>query len=183
MLLNVRPNPPAMPDEPPDELMRDRMEQTDFDRILTWLRKADSAERVSFICRWSHLPPLITRLATSAINNPGESLSIAETAFDAITHADSQRTKLWCQFAVTKLGPRKTIHLLRERFATRPHVVDMACYWLPTMISREDAIFTELQALSRDADSAGIIRPAVTSTSPTGQTLFHDRYEDTSPKA
>lgn len=170
-----------MPDEPPDELMRDRMDQTDFERISAWLRQADSAERVSFICRWSHLPPLITRLATSAINNSGESLSIAETAFDAITHADSQRTKLWCQFAVTKLGPRKTLRLLRERFATRPHVVDMACYWLPTMISRKDSAYAELRVLCRDADSAGIIRPAVTSTSPTGPTLVHDRYADQNP--
>lgn len=167
-----------MPDSPPDELMRGRMEQSDFDRVLAWLRHTTSEDRVSFLCRWSHIPPLVTRLATSAVNLSTESLTIVVFAFEAIKYANSQRTKHWCQFAVTKLGPRKAIRVVRELVATRPHVVDMACYWLPSMISRDDAAFAELKTLCRDAESAGIIRPPVTSTSPTGATLFHDRCAD-----
>ena len=100
-----------MPDSPPDELMRGQMEPSDFDRVLAWLRHATSEDRVSFLCRWSHIPPLVTRLATSAVNHSTESLTIVVSAFDAITHANSQRTKHWCQFAVTKLGPRKALRV------------------------------------------------------------------------
>jgi len=168
-----------MPDSPPDELMRGRMEQSDFDCVLAWLRHATSEDRVSFLCRWSHIPPLVTRLATSTVNRPTESLSIVVSAFEAITHANSQRTKHWCQFALAKPGSRKALRVVRELIATHPHVVDMACYWLPSMISRGDSAFAELKILCREAESAGIIRPPVTSTSLTGATLFHDRYADT----
>ena len=154
------------------------MDQSDFDRVLAWLRQATSEDRVSFLCRWSHIPPLVTRLATSAVNHSTESLTIVVSAFEAITHANSQRTKHWCQFAVTKLGPRKALRVVRELIATRPHVVEMACYWLPSMISRDDAAFAELKTLCRYSESAGIIKPPVTSTSPTGSTLFHDRDAD-----
>jgi hypothetical protein len=155
------------------------MQQADYDRVLSWLRGAEHSGRVAFIGRWSLHTPVITGLATSAVNDPDEALSIVRTAFEGITHADSQLTKHWCRFAVTKLGPRKTLRVLRDYFVSRPHVVDMACYWLPTMIGRQDSAFPGFQALVRDADSAGIIRPAVTSAGPGGKQLFHDRYADT----
>lgn len=169
--------------EPPDHLMRDRMQQVDFDRILSWLRGAESDARVSFIARWSADAPVITRLATSAINDAGEALAVVQAALDAITHANSQRTKHWCQFAVTKLGPRKALRVIRGLFESRPHVVDMACYWLPTMISQQDTAYPELQTLVRDADSAGVIKPTVTSVGPNGQRLYHDRYAGTYPSS
>ena len=172
-----------MSESPPDELMRGRMEQSDFDIVLAWLRKATPEDRVSFLCRWSHIPPLVTRLATSSVNKSAEALTIVVSAFDAITHANSQRTRHWCQFAVTKLGPRKTLRVVRELIVTRPQVVDMACYWSPSMISRVDAAFAELKTMCRDAEVASVIRPPVASVSPTGGTLFHDRYAGTYPNA
>lgn len=157
------------------KLMQRPLESRDFNRVAQWLRGAESESRVRFLKEhFDHSASY--RLAISTINRRDEACEILRFELDAIHSAHSQRTKAMAEFGVTKLGGRRTIAEIASRVATQPHVVDMALYWMPSMIPEEDPARKLLKDLQKQADELGIIRPTRRTVQPDGSVTFADRY-------
>lgn len=159
------------------KLMQHPLESRDFNRMAQWLRGTEGEARVSFLRE--HLDHSAGyRLAISAINNRDEAFEILRFGLDGIHSANSQRTKALAQFGITKLGAKRTIAEIASRIDAQPHVVDMALYWLPSMIPKDDPARKPLIALQRQADQLGVIRPARRTVHLDGSITFTDRYGD-----
>ncbi len=157
--------------------MRRPLEARDFNQIAQWLRRAESDTRVSFLT--DHIAhSAIYRLAISTINNRTEAYQFLRFGLDSIHSAHSQKTKAVAQFGVTKLGGKRTIAEIASRINSQPHVVDMALYWLPSMISRKDPAYFPLQDLRKRAAELGITKPARRTVNSDGSVTFSDRYAD-----
>lgn len=138
--------------------MQRPLESRDFNQVAQWLRGTESEARVCFLKEhFDHSASY--RLAISTINNRDEALEILRFGLDAIRSAHSQQTKAMAQFGVTKLGGKRTISEIASRIGTQPHVVDMALYWMPSMIPKEDPARKPLKALRKQAEELEIIRP------------------------
>lgn len=158
-------------------LIQRRLESRDFNRVAQWLRGIEGEARIEFLKQhFDHSASY--RLAISTINNREEAYEILRFGLDAIRSANSQRTKAMAQFGVTKLGARRTVAEIASRIDTQPHVVDMALYWMPSMISKEDPARKPLKELQKRANESGIIRPVRRTVHPDGSVTFADRYGD-----
>lgn len=160
----------------PLKVMDPRLDQREFNRVAAWLRTAEPTVRLQFLRDCIGLRGPMLRLATSVVNARNEALDLFQRGLNTIQVPNSTATKLWLRFGVTKLGARRAIQEIRDRIDTQPHVVDMAIYWLPSMLTRETAGHQELDALVVLAKSKKIIRPVVQIKMPDGSTLYGDRY-------
>ena len=82
------------------------------------------------------------------------------------------------QFGITKLGSKRAVAEIASRIDTQPPVVDMALYWIPTMIPKDDRARTPIEELQNRADELGIIRPTRRIDHSDGSVTFADRYGD-----
>jgi hypothetical protein len=156
-------------------LMQRPLESRDFNQVAQWLRGTESASRVAFLkVHFDHSAS--SRLALSAINNRDEAFEILRFGLDGIHTAHSQRTRVMVQFGVTKLGGKRTIAEIASRIESQPHVVDMALYWIPSMIARDDPAREPLEELQKRAEELGVIRPVRRTVHPDGRVTFADRY-------
>ncbi|MBK1790052.1 hypothetical protein [Persicirhabdus sediminis] len=159
------------------KLMGKNLESRELNLISSWLRQEESAFRVSFLIdAIGHTA--IWRLATSTINDRREALEIYKLGLDRIHSAHSQLTMKWVKFGVTKLGPRRAIAEIAKRMDSQPYVVDMALYWLPSLIGGDRSGCDMMKQLQAAASEAGIIRPVRSEKQADGSVLFRDRYEN-----
>lgn len=166
-----------MDEDEATKLMQRPLESRDFNRVAQWLRGTESESRVSYLKEYfDHSASY--RLAISTINSRDEAFEILRFGLDTIHSAHSQRTKAMAEFGVTKLGGRRTIAEIASRIETQPHLVDMALYWMPSMIPKEDPAQKLLKDLQKRADELGIIRPTRRTVHPDGSVTFADRYGD-----
>ena len=157
------------------KLMDKNLESREFNLISSWLRQEKSSSRVSFLID-SIGHTAIWRLATSTINDRREALELYKLGLDRIHSAHSQLTMKWVRFGVTKLGPRRAIAEIAKRLDSQPYVVDMALYWLPSLVGGDqsgDYMIKQLQAAASEADA---IRPVRSEIQADGTVLFRDRY-------
>lgn len=161
----------------PSEL-RDRIESRDFNRIASYLRTCESVQRMAFLEACIKGDGPVVRMALSTVNSAKEASKLFRIGLESIQTPDSTTTKRWVEFGVKKLGARKTIRAIRDFLESKPHVVDMAVYWLPSMIAKDAPGWMELKELSVAATKAGAIKASMTSTTPDGKVLFHDCYSD-----
>jgi len=163
---------------PPDEihqLMLKPLESRDFNRIAKWLRQASSAERMEFLnLHFTHSS--FWRLATSCINNRAEADTFFNKGLDDISSAQSQKTKICVQFGVSKLGAKRAISIIGSRIDSQPYMVDMALYWLPTMLDREQRAAAGFVSLLKEAEEKNIIKPVKRTVSANGRITYSDRY-------
>lgn len=163
---------------PSDEfhfLMRKPLESRDFNRIAKWLRQSSSAERMEFLnLHFDHSS--FWRLAASCVNNRAEAGTLFSKGLDDIRSAHSQKTKICVRFGVSKLGAKRAISVIASRIDSQPYMVDMALYWLPTMLDREQMAAAGFVSLQKDAEQKKIIKPVKRNVSATGKATYSDRY-------
>ena len=157
------------------ELMERPLDSREFNNLASWLREVDGRERTCFLKE--HFSNSASyRLATSVINKRDEAYEIVRFGLDSIHTANSQRTKAAVEFGIKKLGPKRTIAEVATRINSQPHVVDMALYWMPSMIEEGDLALPDLKELKRVALEADVIRPTRETRQTDGSTLYSDRY-------
>ena len=163
---------------PPDEfhhLMRKPLESRDFNRIAKWLRQASSTERMEFLIQhFNHSS--FWRLATSCINSRDEAGTLFNKGLDDICSAHSQKTKICVRFGISKLGAKRAISVIGSRIDSQPYMVDMALYWLPTMLDREQLEASGFVSLLKEAEQKSIIKPVKQTVSTRGKVTYSDRY-------
>ncbi|MBE2283300.1 MAG: hypothetical protein IAE77_07545 [Prosthecobacter sp.] len=160
-----------------DQLLQRPLESKDFNRLAKWLREISDSIRLDFFRRHLHLShPAFWRLATSCINSRAEAFDLFKRGLDDIVSAHSQKTKICTQFGVAKLGAKRAIAVIAARIDSQPHVVDMALYWLPCMISKDAPTFALLKALQAEAERTNIIKPTRRIEGVGGSVTYADRY-------
>jgi len=114
-------------------------------------------------------------LATSCLESKTYILPLLEKGLVA---ADASTIKFWLEFAVAKLGERKTIAILFDKLDTEPDVVGKALYWLPSLLKAESKTLEELQRLRTLAEARGVICKPVIIPEPNNEerVLFGNFY-------
>jgi hypothetical protein len=114
-------------------------------------------------------------LALSCLQSKIYVLPLLEKGLSA---ADASTIKFWLEFAVAKLGERKTIAILFDKLETEPDVVGKALYWLPSLFKTESNLLAELKRLRILAEAKGVIRKPVISPDPNneGRVLLGNIY-------
>ena len=157
------------------DLMRKSLASHEFNEVAKWLRSEVSGVRMDFLReRINH--SAILRLAMSCVNDRGEAQELFRLGLDSIMYANSQKTKLWTQFGVTKIGAKRAITEISNRVDSQPHVVDMALYWLPSMIPEGDSSRDSLVQLQNLAKRLDLIKPVRKTVHEDGSITFSDRY-------
>jgi hypothetical protein len=171
-----------MSDYDPETLMQSRRGPRGDTDVKRWLRGRSDDECFNFVvrslsfCGYGNESRALD-LATSCIRQPAHALTILRTG---LTHPDASSIKFWLAFAVRKLGARKVISEVAALLDSNPTAVDMALYWLPTLLRPTDeASRSAFRGLRDEAHRRGIIRGAVTTRRADGETLFHDVYGST----
>jgi hypothetical protein len=160
----------------PEEVSTATMESPRLNELKAWLRREVTQVRMDFLKRCIELRGAGAGLATSVVNDKVEAVDLFRTGLASITTPHSQTTRAWIEFGVTKLGARRVIRELEPLMDSLPHVVDMALYWLPTMIPKKAPGFREMRNLKREAMKNGVVRPPRQTAGDDGTILFHDRY-------
>jgi hypothetical protein len=150
----------------------------EFNAVAKWLRGVSSEVRLAFLRPRFLLSSTAYRLAISTVNKSAEATELLRLGLDRIQSPNSTSTKAMVKFGVMKLGARRTIKELAARMESQPHVVDMAVYWLPTLISMEDPGWESFKELSQRAQTLGIIRPVRRLMGSDGKLEYGDRYAD-----
>lgn len=112
----------------------------------------------------------------SSINSRSEAFDLFKRGLDDITSAHSAKTKICTHFGVAKLGAKSAIAEIASRIDSQPHVVDMALYWLPSMIAKDTPAFTVLEMLQIQAEDKNIIKPVRSIKGSDGRITYADRY-------
>jgi hypothetical protein len=160
-----------------DKLMLTPLETPDFKEVANWLRNCTSEERVLSLKRhFDHRASY--RLAISSVNNRKEAAELVQFGLDAIVKPHSQQTKSIIQFGIVKIGVSRTVSAIAERIESQPHVVDMAVYWFPRLVSDADLNRSRFADLQHKAQEKGIIRPPRRIEHPDGTVTYADRYAD-----
>lgn len=160
-----------------NQLMQRPLEGKDSNRLAKWLRESPEAERMDFFRRHLHTShPAFWKLAMSSINSRSEAFDLFKRGLDDITSADSSKTKICTHFGVAKLGAKRAIAEIASRIDSQPHVVDMALYWLPRMVSEHAPAFDALEALQTKAENKNIIKPVRRIKGADGKITYADRY-------
>ena len=116
-------------------------------------------------------------LAMSCLQSKNFVLPLLDKGLPA---ADASTIKFWLEFAVAKVGERKTTAILFDKLDTEPDDVGKALYWLPSLLKTESNLLAELQRLKTLAEAKGVIRkPAITpDPNNEGRVLFNNIYAD-----
>lgn len=160
-----------------DQLLQKPLEPRDYNRLAQWLRVTSEQTRMQFFQKHLHsCHSAFWRLATSCINSRSGALDLFKRGLDGILSPNSTMTRICTRFGVAKLGAKRAIAEIESRIDTQPHVVDMALYWLPSMIAIDDPSFALLKALQVKAEDKNIIKPVRRMQSEDGRITFADRY-------
>lgn len=166
-------------DYDPEELMQTRRGPRGDTDVKRWLRSRSDDECFAFVgvClrfRGYGYEKRALNLATSCIRRPAHALTILRTG---LVCPDASSIKFWLAFAIAKLGACKVIAEVAALLDGNPGAVDMALYWLPSLLPSSDhASRVAVQALHAEAQSRGIIRGPVTTRAADGGFLFRDIY-------
>jgi hypothetical protein len=171
-----------MADYDPETLMQTpRGPRCDTD-VKRWLRGRTDDECYAFICvcirfRGYGYEARALDLATSCIRQPAHALAILRAGFIS---PDASSIKFWLAFAIPKLGARKVLAEIEALLDSNPSAIDMALYWLPSLLPSTDArSLAAYKTLYTEAKRRGIIRGPVTTHTSDGRTLYKDIHGQT----
>lgn len=167
----------VMPDYDPELLMQAGRGSRGDDDVKRWLRGRSDEECFDFITRCLRVrgydqEKRALDLATSCIRRPAHALSILRTG---LVSPDASSIKFWLAFAIKKLGARKVVAEISALLETHPTSVDMALYWLPSLLPPSDGEDGDaFKALCDEAARRGIVGGQIPKVGDDGQTLFKD---------
>lgn len=137
--------------------------------VKRWLRSRSDDECFAFISacfrfRGYGYEQRALDLATSCIRQPTHALAILRTG---LVSPDASSIKFWLGFAIPKLGTRKVLAEVSALLDSNPSAVDMALYWLPSLLpSTDDIARAAYETLQAEARRRDIIRGPVTTRTP-----------------
>lgn len=173
-------------DYDPESLRQTRRGPRGDTEVKRWLRSRSDEECFAFIGVCLHFrgyghEKRALDLATSCIRRPAHALAILRVG---LACPDASSIKLWLAFAIAKLGARKVISEVASLLDANPVAVDMALYWLPSLLPSSDhASLVAVQTLHAESQGRGSIRGPVTTRTADGGVLFRDRYSSTKSDA
>jgi hypothetical protein len=82
------------------------------------------------------------------------SRKVAEPFFIfGLKRADASSIGAWLEFAIPRIGLRRVIGNLKKQQAENPKIINMALYWLPSLIDEKDSKLIEDLKREDDKDT------------------------------